>query len=493
MSAAPEFLRNTPEQERSRVNSNKAEIRRRLPERLEIKLSQNETAVLQGVEQVVDNIDPIWQVQKRTPFYYKDPKNLSEAKRRELEEEIRELGKTNSEILSPYTYAEKRNGTIIAVPYHEKFAEEIGPIVKNIDLTQLIIPTHDYELMAQFYERLTTLKEAFEGDKWEEADKIRFRKDWVNRVEFVIGPFETNFDHFEIKTTVQGLVGVIDEQATRGLDRIVNAASTYVEGKEPPEVDLKVLFVTAATGIVNPSTGEPFKAQVLPNDPRKAKEFGSRGLIFINLLEEHFNNILYPVMRRVFDHGLLVKFTKQGLFEAYRDWIALHEFHHPVNREEVQDERQGSLFLPFHELHCDISALSMAKTLTDHGVLDSDEFEAILIVQIARALNDIYNYHFSDKEFPDPYAKGSRALFNYLAEFAGLRPLREDSKLGLYQEKEVIAAVNNLVGKFNIDAKDADFEETQELFDRFDSGNGYKFAEPLLRDLFEEPRPFLSS
>lgn len=493
MPAVPEFLRNTPEQERLRVNGKKAEIRRRLPKELEETLSDTEGNVLQGLEQVVDNVEPIWEVQKQTPFYYKDPKNLSESKRRELEEEIRELGKTNSEILSPFTYVEKRNGEIAAILYHEKFADKIEQIVENIRLTQLIMPAHDHDLMSQFYDRLTTLKEAFEGDKWEEADKERFKKPWVNKVEFVIGPFETNFDHFEIKTTVQALVGVIDEQASRELNRLVHAASTYIEGKEPSKIDLKVLFVTAATGISNPSTKESWKAQVLPNDPRKAKEFGSRGLIFINLLEEHFNKMLYPVMNRVFEHGLLVKLTKQGLFEAYRDWIALHEFHHPDKREEGQDKRQGSLFLPFHELHCDIAGLAMAKTLADHGVLDTDQFESILIVQIARALNDIYSYHFSDKKFPDPYAEGSAALYNYLAEFASLGPLREDGKLGLYQEKEVIAAVNNLVGKFNIDAQGADFEETKKFFDRFKSRNSYKFAEPLLRDLFEEPQPVLGS
>ena len=485
MPAAPEFLRNIPEQERPRVNSNsKAEIRRRLPEKLEESLSDTEGNVLQGLEQVVDNIDPIWQVQKQTPFYFRGA----------TEAEIRELGKTNSEILSPYTYAEKRNGTIIAVPYHEKFAEEIGPIVENIGLTQLIIPAHNYELMAQFYDRLTTLKEAFESDKWEEADKERFKKPWVNKVEFVIGPFEVNIDSFGIKTSYQAVVGVIDEEKTRELERRINAAKSRVKGKEIPNIELKVMHVTAATGITNPSTREPWKAQVLPNDPEFVRKVGARGLIFINLLEEHFETKLYPIMKRVFEPGILQKITKLELFNAYLIWIALHELHHPITREVNQDERQGSKFLPFHEKHCDIAGTAAAFRLAEDNIIRDEQFEAILMVHIARSLNDIYSYQFSNKKFPDPYAEGSQPEFNYLAEFSGLKPPKEDGKLGLYQKDQLTAAIVSLNGKFNIDAKRASKEELEEeFFSRYRSGKGYKFAEPLLQDLFEEPQPVLSS
>src|SRR5690348_1601556 len=91
------------------------------------KMKKSEKATLDLLVEAAKALSPIFDAQKNfkqpgANFY---PSGVSK-------KEIEKAAKSNPEILSPYSVVEKVKGKLIAVPYHEKYAKELTPVIKYI-------------------------------------------------------------------------------------------------------------------------------------------------------------------------------------------------------------------------------------------------------------------------------------------------------------------------------------------------------------------------
>ena len=90
-------------------------------------LSKNEEKVLVLLVEAGKLIEPIYLIQENNHFpganFY--PHGIAK-------KEIQKAAAKNPEILSPYTVVEKQNGKLVAIPYHEKYANLLKPAVEKL-------------------------------------------------------------------------------------------------------------------------------------------------------------------------------------------------------------------------------------------------------------------------------------------------------------------------------------------------------------------------
>lgn len=477
----------------------RAEIHRFFPRESQI-LNEDERLFKRDVEAIADAIQPIDDEQKASLYY---PEGMDEPA-------LLKLAERHPEVLSPYSYVVRNgnNGRIAqVVPYHIKHQPLVQEARERVLRAISSIPKdRNYELDQQYLaaglrvptdpnyaaerRRLYALAHALVTDVWDPVDLERVKSPGLNKVEFVIGALENRLDPIGRKASYMAVVGVIDEEETRVVRRLIDDAIGVHKGQARPNFDMRVMFLTAGSGITNPITGEPWKANVLPNNPAFKQEFGARGLLYENLLKENFDKTVYPIISRIFEPRVLQQFTKQRLLVAYRDWLVLHELEHFFAHEVGQEERQGSLFNVFHEEHCDIAGMKTAWQLeTERGIYRSDDVEAILIIHIARKVNDIFADYYSREVSPSShrnfYAEASKAELNFLMEFAGLQ-LKENGRLGLDQAYRMLVVIDKLEGRLATGAKYEKQSIAQTWFDEFGSKTHYKQLAPHVREVFQK-------
>lgn len=466
MAATAEFLTPEPIQ---------AEVVRDF-DRIDQVLDEGERRYSDSLNAVTDSVQAHVDRQRSTSYYFDGAD----------EQTIRMLGQQNPDVVSPYTYVKQRGDCIVTVPFHRELYLQNQATKRLLVAAKKALPKNpDYGYEAA---RLDATAEAFTNDSWEKVDLARVRSKGEPKVEFVTGALENQLDPFGSKASYLSVNGIVDEGETREIRRRIGWIADLYRGQDRPNFDMKGMFLLRGSGITNPVTGEPWKANVLPNDPVFKSTVGARGLIYLNILQEHFRDVLWPIMEEIYEPSILDYYKEQRLLVAYRDWLIHHETEHFYSHEEGQDERMGSLFNPFHEEHCDVRGLVSARRLADEkGAYRDDEVDAIMLVHIARKFADVFADHFSP---PSPhrnyYAEGSRIELNYLMSRGVLQP-DEDGKIKLLDQRDAIYhGIGVMKGRFDADAIDANQERTSYSFDVYGQQDRFMVYERQMARVYQK-------
>lgn len=457
-------------------DSRKVELAGSFPRETLEYVTPREIEIVRGLNPVVGDIQETRDLQLRDqpPFY----SGVTEY-------EIGALAMRRPDVTSHYTYVHRNEaGDIITTPHHIVFASQFGSAADRIDriVGQMRIGERE---TSRYHRRLTAQAHAFRTGGWEEVERARAEDTTEGNIIFRMGPYEPQLDSLGYKYSIQAVVGVVKKKETDRTNYITRAALTLSDeserGRSIPPIPIYVMHVLRGTGITLPGSDQMYAAQTLPNDTNWVDEYGARCDIYDNSLYGRLNRRLMPIIGRTFEPALK-GFKMPQLMDAARNWIALHEINHPRKHEYEQDGRMGSDFWVFHEEHCDIAGLVMARGLARYNVLSRDELLAIATVHLASKILDIERYEYGSKEFPDPYADAAKTELNFLVRSAGLgRSPRSDRKITSTQLWQMLQQLANLNGSFNIYARLNTKDEVRNDFtDRY-RGDDYQFLLDMQR------------
>ena len=265
-------------------------------------------------------------------------------------------------LLDPYTAVERRGDALVAVPYAERFAEDLAPIAEALRAAAAEV---DHAGLAAF---LRGRAAALVG----EADILASDADWVRLagapLEVVIGPFEVYKDRLMgQKAFYEAMLLAIDADACARLATIEAALPTLAAAIPVPAGSRASVGGMAPLIVADEllSAGEAHagimaSAFNLPNDAGVRADVGWKQVMVRNVMEAKFNACTRPIAKRV----LAEADFEATSFDAYFYHVLLHEVSHGLGPAWRADGRKVSEACGRH-----YTALEEAKADTGSMVL----------------------------------------------------------------------------------------------------------------------------
>lgn len=376
------------------------------------KLSKNEQEVLNLLLDAGKLITPLYEQQENHKFpganFY--PHGISKA-------EIEKASKDNPQILSPYTIVEKKDGKLIAIPYHEKYFDYLKPISDK--LVQASNITDNKELA----QRLRIQAEVLLSGDYEKATIS-----WMSLKPYIIdiniGPVERYDDKlFFIKTSYQSWVGVVDEENTKTLNKykeiILGSRRKSLRPTERVDyydkVQTRVDDLLLLSGLIARTL---FSGVNLPNEPLLVEKYGSEITLFkqTNQIRHKLN---LAIFNKIFSPAFRKQFTPADLERGGLYSTALHELGHAYLRYRDAEKRLQDLFPVIDELGATIMGVKVSGALLVKDIIDQKQVESIMLSSVLRAF---YNILHDGENLPKyHYRIGWVVLLNYLLESGAIK------------------------------------------------------------------------
>jgi len=264
-------------------------------------------------------------------------------------------------------------GKLVAIPYHEFYAEKIGQAAKLLDSAAKL--AEDPGLSKYLGLRATALR----TDNYYDSDAA-----WMemksNRIDFVVGPIENYEDHlYGNKAAHEAFVLIKDMEWSERLSRYMSflpqlQKNLPVEAKYKSELpgtesDLGVYDVVFYAGDCN--AGSKTIAINLPNDEKIQELKGSRRLQLRNSMQYKFNMIMEPIAALLIDPAQRNYVT----FDAFFENTMFHEVAHGLGIKKTLDGKstpQEALletYSAIEEGKADILGIFMLEQLAKMGEL----------------------------------------------------------------------------------------------------------------------------
>ncbi len=377
------------------------------------KLSQNEGKVLKLLVVAGKLIEPLYLAQENhtalgANFYPPDT----------TREEVLRAAKKDLQILSPYTVVERKNGKLVAVPYHQKYSKFLKPIADK--LNQAAKVTENKE----FAQRLQVQAKALLDGTYEEA-----AVSWMSMKPYIldinIGPVERYEDKlFFVKTAYQAWVGVLDKYNTKRINkykdiilssrRRVLMPSEKVDfyDKVQTRVDDVVLFSGLKTRTIAVGTN-------LPNDVNLMEKYGSEITIFKQAISHRVENEVLPAFNKVFSPAFKKTFTKKELEDGYLLSSVLHELAHTYLRYRNSEKNLKDLFPVIDELSASVMGIKVCGSLLLKDIMTTKQLESIMLSFMARNFHLVLNE--KDNFSRLHYTLGGAIFINYLLEHGAVK------------------------------------------------------------------------
>jgi hypothetical protein len=312
----------------------------------------------------------------------------------EFEAATRKSSVARRALQSQYTLVRRDStGALVAVPYHEAFADRVGTAVAK--LREAARYADDGGLRRY----LELRAKALETDQYQPSDLA-----WLdmksNRIELVIGPIENYEDRlFGYKTANEAFVLVKDKEwSTRlaryaallpKLQRELPVPAAYKREKPGSDSDLNAYDAVYYAGDAN--AGSKTIAINLPNDEQVQLRKGTRRLQLKNSMQAKFEKILEPIADELIARDQL---SHVG-FDAFFSNVMFHEVAHglgiknTINRKgtvrEALKEQHGAL----EEGKADILGLYMITKLHQAGELKGQRLEDNYVTFLASIFRSI--------------------------------------------------------------------------------------------------------
>jgi len=357
---------------------------------------------------------------------------------------------------SQYTLVRRDSaGALIAVPYHEAYADQIRPAVAKLREAAALAEDsglrHYLELRAK----------ALETDEYQPSDLA-----WLdmkdNTIDVVIGPIETYEDQlFGYKAAHEAFVLIKDKEWSGRLARYaamlpslqseLPVPAAYKRERPGSDSDLNAYDAVYYAGDAN--AGSKTIAINLPNDEEVQLRKGTRRLQLKNAMRAKFDRILVPVA------GELIAEDQRShiSFDAFFSNIMFHEVAHGLGIKktlggkgtvrEALKEQAGAL----EEGKADILGLFMITRLHQRGELKDQDLDDNYVTFLAGIFRSI---RFGASS---AHGRANAAQFSF---FQDQGAFTRDSASGRYRVDfpKMRTAVDALAGQILRFQGDGDYE-----------------------------------
>ena len=335
-------------------------------------LSASDKKVLKILEEVVKDVDVVYQKQLKDGFY---PKNVGK-------NELEKASRKNPEIFSPFTYVSNLDNQFIPIPYHELYAKYLIPITKKIRIAAKICENRSFQKYL-----LARAKSLLDGS-YREAD-IAWLSVKNSKIDFSIGPFERYLDKtFLIKRVFQAHVGIINQRLTKLAEQFketlyssAKISDSKYHSTNIPRKGVNVL-IEPTPAISGYAADVLFGGEHFPCDLYLALEHGSKSIFYQSQLKYKFDKLYYPIFKNIFEKRFASKYSKELLLEAAGWTNLLYELGKQLHKFEGGRERLKELYGPIDEANGFASGIEHSKHLVVKGIISQEQLEAIMISHI---------------------------------------------------------------------------------------------------------------
>jgi len=310
--------------------------------------------------------------QKRPPGGYVYPVDLTKS---ELDAYLTANPTEKDALLSPYTVVKRNGGKLVAVPYHQEYAEFVEPVAllleEAAELSQNKVLANYLKLQAK----------ALRTDNYFDADMAWL--DLNGNLDVSIGPHETYDDQlYGQKAFYKANILLVDQAAATQLEKYKSTgpalqANLPVDPKYKPVYKADTTMpLLLADDIRRSGQGRSVMETVafsLPNDPKVWAAKGSKKVMMGNYLNTRRTVVLEPLAQAILTPAVSTMINH----EAYFTWVLMHEVCHTLGPREVMINGQtltprealSEYYSPIEEGKADIGGLYNIPYLISQGIV----------------------------------------------------------------------------------------------------------------------------
>jgi hypothetical protein len=355
-----------------------------------------------------------------------------DASEEEIEAWIEAHPEDREAFTSSYTIIERRGDRLVAVPYHEAYADRLQRA------SNLLQEAADHTVNESLKDFLAKRAESFVSDDYL-ASEIAWMRLSGTLIEPTIGPYEVYEDRLMgWKTAYESFIGIKDPGASADLEVLVghlrdleaalpmdDAFKSLDRSFESP---LSVVDVIYTAG--DARRGYMISAYNLPNDPRVSEEYGTKKVMMRNVINAKFEKVLVPIAERVMEPALAAEIEVR----PFTTFIVMHELAHGLGprvvhgTEESVSVRLGAGYSAIEEAKADVVGVLSLAQLADEGVY-TDEFKRQVYISTVAGLFRCVRFGTSEA-----HGLGCAVQLNHLLD-AGAITVGGDGRFGIDFER----------------------------------------------------------
>lgn len=351
-------------------------------------------------------------------------------------------------------------GKLVAIPYHEFYAEKIEQAAKLLDSASKLAEDPG------FAKYLSLRASALRTDNYYDSDAA-----WMemknNRIDFVVGPIENYEDHlYGNKAAHEAFVLIKDMEWSERLSRYMTflpqlqknlpVDAKYKSELPGAESDLGVYDVVFYAGDCN--AGSKTIAINLPNDEKIQELKGSRRLQLRNSMQYKFNMIMEPIAVLLIDPAQRNYVT----FDAFFENTMFHEVAHGLGIKKTLDGKmtpQEALLETYSSIEegkADILGIFMLEQLAKMGELPEHDMMNNYVTFLAGIFRSV---RFGAAS---AHGKANMVRFHY---FQDKGAFVRDSVTGFYRivPEKMSEAVAGLAHDILVIQGDGDYQHASEM------------------------------
>ncbi|MEQ8478903.1 MAG: Zn-dependent hydrolase [Fulvivirga sp.] len=363
---------------------------------------------------------------------------------------------------SLYTMIDRdEDGNLIAIPYHEYFAEEVQ---KASDLMKEAAELAENEELKNY---LNLRADALLTDDYYASD-IAWMDMKTNQIDLIAGPIENYEDQlFAYKTAHEAYVLIKDMEWSERLSKYAELLPELQKGlpvadeykAETPGTDSQLAAFDVVYYAGDCNAGSKTIAVNLPNDEKVQLEKGTRRSQLKNAMRAKFDKILVPIA------DLLIEESQRGYitFDAFFANTMFHEVAHglgiknTINDKGTVREALKEFSSALEEGKADVLGLYMITKLHEQGEVEGDlkEYYTTFMASIFRSVR------FGASS---AHGKANMIRFNFFQEMGAFS---KNAETGLYSINfdKMNEAMNALSEKILMLQGDGDYEGVKALVD----------------------------
>jgi hypothetical protein len=239
--------------------------------------------------------------------------------------------------LSPYTVIRREGDRLVAVPYHEAYAEFVEPAAAAL---RRAAELSEHQGFARY---LRLKADAMLCDEYFDVDTA-----WIemagNAFDIMVGPFEVYEDGLMgNKAAYEASVEIVDREESAKLEVYkqhigqMEAHLPYDDRYKPEDPGLMAAFTIVRDiyrgGFLR--VGYQAVAASLPNDPRVTETVGSKKTFWKNFFEARLNRVILPIARELVTEDQAEDVEPQAFFDV----VLLHEIAHALGPRFAHTEQ----------------------------------------------------------------------------------------------------------------------------------------------------------
>src|SRR3990167_976874 len=282
-------------------------------------LSIQERKILNKLGEAAKIISSLYLAQKN-PRYRGANFYPSDATKKEIEL----AAKKDPEILSPYTFVERKGEKLVAVPYRVKFKKEL------LEIAQLLKGAAVLSSDKNFQAYLRARAEDLLKDNYDRSN-ILWLKTERSKISCVIGPFDRYLDQlFFKKRAYMAWIGVLDEEETRDLEKfkvaLLSSERKYLPGAKRVKVSKVKLRVEDTLLFAGLVADFKFTGNTLPSseDLHLHEKYGSILTIFKPAINARFSTWIYPIFQKFFYQDIQNQYSRKELETIFLTSVVVH-------------------------------------------------------------------------------------------------------------------------------------------------------------------------